>query len=169
MRCGSGLDQSGNVEHHAWKEHILTGDTDRLEESGLPGPNNRVDDKSTFNAWFKMQEKRTNGKVASASAKNEKEFRRRLDLVASEKRRVEELAKACLVKSLEENRLPDFEECKRIILQWPCVMSWDEATKKDRRGILYPYGSKCRIESFFGMVKDRVHSQPIVSSETRDF
>ena len=68
-RYGSGLDQSGNVEHHVWKEHILTGDTDRLEESGLPGPDNRVDDKSTFNAWFKMQEKQTNGKVTSAAGK----------------------------------------------------------------------------------------------------
>ena len=99
----------------------------------------------------------------------EEEFRRRLEQLASIKRRIEELAKACLVKASEEERLPDFEECKQICLQWPCVMSVDEATRRYRRGTLYPYGAKCRIESYFGMVMGRAHSQLMVSQETRDY
>ena len=129
-RYGFGLDQFGNVEHNVWKEHILTGTTDRLEECGLPGPTNYVDDNPTFNAWLKKRSQDEDGETSATTAEHEKEFRMRLQHVASIKCRVEGLANTCLVKASEEGRLPEFEECKQIILQWPCVMSADEAYSK---------------------------------------
>lgn len=48
---GFGLDHFGIVEHNVWKEHVLTGATDRLEEFGLPGPSRHIGDDSSLKAW----------------------------------------------------------------------------------------------------------------------
>ena len=48
-------------------------------------------------------------------------------------------------------------------------MSIDEVTKKYRRGCLYPYGARCRVESHFGMVQGLIYSQPVVSAETWEY
>ena len=47
---GSGLDHSGIVERNVWKELVLAGATDRLEECSLPVPLHDVNDYSVIDA-----------------------------------------------------------------------------------------------------------------------
>ena len=95
-------------------------------------------------AWIKVQ--REGGEIDEVTLQG---VRDRLQKVIEAKEEVNELARVCLQKAAAKGRLPSFEDCTRIILQWPCIMSMDEATQKCRSGVLYPYGARARIESYF--------------------